>query len=183
MLRTIGAIAGTTIHAGGEVADAVGAAAPVAARTVSAADIDADAALGAVNERLRAEGKPAVTADELRMASQDAIRRAIREGRFDRDQVVAALSRNTALSRQDALDIASRVEVQLAEARVSLDEAGDRATATALTAADKTGKALLGAAVGLILGLLTAVGGAILGTHRRAVARDPVVVEERTVTP
>jgi hypothetical protein len=129
--------------------------------------IDADDALGPVNQRLQSEGKPPVTADQLQAATRDVVQDAVRQGRLDRSLLVSALSRNTALAPADAEEVATRLEGQWNQARARAGELTDRAQAGALQAADATGKAFWGVFAALLLGMVAAVGGSLVGVQRR----------------
>jgi hypothetical protein len=137
----------------------------------SSMGIDANDMLGPVNERLRAQGKPEVTASQLSVVVKDVAGTAVREGRFDRELLVSSLSQNTELSEQDAQDVAASAETQWNQKRAALSERvgamGERAKTGALVAADKTGKAFWGLFGALFLGLCSAILGAITGVTRR----------------
>jgi hypothetical protein len=149
---------------------AVGSAIKGVAGAGAAADwfgLDADDALGPVNQRLQAEGKPPITADQLKLATRDAVQTGVREGRFDRESVTAAVARNTGLSQADAQEIAGRLESQFDRAKGSattrLKGAAETAKTGALKAAESSGKAFWVAFGALLLGLVAAVAGGILG--------------------
>jgi hypothetical protein len=133
--------------------------------------IDADAALSPVNARLRAQGLPEITADELLAASRGVLQQAVRDGRIDRNMLIEAISANTTLSRADADEVAARLQVQLEAARGRASEvmsqtARDVQTG-ALAAAEDTGKAFWGLFGALLLGMLSAVAGATVGVSKR----------------
>jgi len=131
--------------------------------------ISSDDLLAPVNERLQASGKPPMAAEQLTNSVRQALRTAVREGRLDREVLTRALSANTALSPDDARDITSSV-VQRYDQSVS--DLGSRAQAAALQAAESTGKGLIGAFFAMLLGLIAAMVGSIVGISRgqRAVA-------------
>jgi hypothetical protein len=148
--------------------------------------IDADDALGPVNQRLQSEGKPPVTAAQVRAATRDVVQDAVRQGRLDRSLLVSALSQNTALSQADVEEVATRLEGQWSQARARAGQLTERAQAGALRAADATGKAFWGVFVALLLGMVAAVGGALVGVQRRyrewqatAPGRTTTVLRER----
>lgn len=148
--------------------------------------LDAEDALGPVNERLRAEGKPPVTSAQLQEAARDVVQEGLRQGRFDRELLVSNLAQNTALSQADAEEIAGRVEAQVTEARERVRErissAAETVQAGALRAADVTGKAFWGVFGALFLGMVSALLGATAGVSRRqrAWARRTVVTAGTT---
>ena len=169
MTWAVSAVVGTMVRTGGQVVSAAGGAAGDvdASAVMSSLGVSADDLVAPINERLRAQGKPAISPEGLEAALQGTLRRAIREGHLDRDMVVAALARNTTLSREDAEDVASQLEARFGELGAGVRTFGEQAETAALTAADRAGKALLGTGVALLLGLGAAIGGAILGARRR----------------
>jgi hypothetical protein len=143
--------------------------------------IDASDLVAPINERLQAQGKPGVTADQLNATARAVAQRGVREGKLDRAVLVEELARNTQLSRADAEDIASqfgdRYEQLAAQAKTKAGELGEDAKHAALEAADKTGKALLLGGIMMLLSLGAALGGGALGarnTARTLVSRPPV---------
>jgi hypothetical protein len=129
--------------------------------------LDADDALRPVNERLRAEGKPPVTADQIQAATRDVVQTAVREGRLDRQLLVSSIAEKTALSRADAEDVASRVESQFNAFKAQAGQMAQQVQTGALKAADVTGKALWGVFGALFLGLISAILGATVGVSKR----------------
>lgn len=121
--------------------------------------LDLDEALGPINQRLRAAGKPPVTAEQLEATAQDALRTTLGGGRVDRAALERSLAQNTALSRADVQELAGRMETQL-------DAAKQRATTGALKATDATGKAFWGVFGALALGLVSALVGGALGVAK-----------------
>lgn len=171
---TLGAVVGGVVSAGSTVASSVGArieAAPeggeemmsLEALGLSSADL-----LAPVNQRLQAEGKPAVTAEQLSAAAREALRRGVREGQVDRQMLVDALAQHTPLSPTEASDIATTIE------RGYNEQLGKLQT-HALSAAEGAGKALLGLSLAMLLGLVAAIGGAMLSAHRVQRRSTPVV--------
>lgn len=141
---------------------------------------NADEALQPINARLQAEGKPAITAEQVKSATRDVVSSAVRDGRVDRETLVGSIVRETALSRQDAEELAGRVQTQWDAARQSVQTG-------ALQAADATGKAFWGVFGALFLSLIAAVlGGAFGVTNRQqrwAEQEPPRVVVEETPAP
>jgi hypothetical protein len=147
----------------GTVAGAVaGTAGTVDRDTLSSLGINGNDLLGPINQRLRAEGKPAVTATQLEAAVKDTLRTAVRTGDIDRQSVVTALANNTALTAHDADEIATAIEARWQEVHQRGSELANRASTAALQAAEATGKALLGLSIALVLGLAAALGGSLL---------------------
>jgi hypothetical protein len=111
-------------------------------------------ALGPINDRLRSQGIPTVTATEVRSASQDAINTAIQEGRMDRGVLVQAITRNTRLNLADAETLASDLEGQL---QSLYTQAVDKGVAAAKVAS--------GLMWGLFLSSLLSLGASIYGSY------------------
>jgi hypothetical protein len=128
-----------------------------------ALDLDVDSLIAPLNERLRMEGKPTVTPEEIKGALRDVTVTAVQEGKLDREQVLGALTQNTRLSRPDAEELANRIEGWF-DARANV---GQDVRQGLLTAADATGKAMWWVFFGLSLGLLASVLGSTAGTARR----------------
>jgi hypothetical protein len=133
--------------------------------------LDANDALAPVNQRLRQEGKPAITAAQLEAATKDVINTAVRQGRLDRELLVNSIAQNTALSGQDTKDIADRIEAQWAQAESQVSqkagEIGQQVQQGALKAADTTGHVFWGVFFALLLGLVSSILGATLGVSKR----------------
>jgi hypothetical protein len=179
LASVLGGLVGGAARLGGAAASAAGdVAAKVAPDAMSSAAIDTDDLLGPVNQRLQAAGKPPITADQLGNAAQSAMKTAVREGRLDRSVLERSLASTTALSRQDVRDVAQTIEQRYDQ---QVTDLGNRAEHTALQAAETTGKGLLGAFFAMLLGLLAAIGGSLVGISRgqRAVAERVTERAER----
>ena len=155
------------VAAGGQVAGTVagavgGAAGAVDRDMLSSLGIDSNDLLGPINQRLRADGKPEVTAAQIEAAAKDALGTAVRTGSIDRQALVAALANNTALTPRDADQIATTIESRWQAVRQRGSELANRASTAVLQAAETTGKALIGLSIALVLGLAAAVGGSLL---------------------
>src|SRR4051812_46907186 len=142
------------VSAGGQVASKAagavsGAAGSVDRDTLSSLGIDSNDLLGPVNQRLRADGKPEVTAAQLEAAVKDALGTAVRTGNVDRQGLVAALAKNTALTPRDADQIATTIEARWREVRQRGSELANGAATAALEAVEATGKALMGLSIAL----------------------------------
>lgn len=160
----IGGAARLGANAAATVGDMANSAAPTALNAVTGDDL-----LAPINQRLQAAGKPAITAPQLNDALRQALQTGLREGRMDREVLVQSLSTTTALSPEDSREIAASVERRYDDAAAELRTRAESAT---LQAAETTGKGLIGMFVAMLLGLLAAVGGSIVGITRgqRAVA-------------
>lgn len=137
--------------------------------------IDANGALGPINQRLREEGKPEVTANQLQAATRDVVQSALRTGSIDRETLVTSIANETALSRQDAEELADRIDAQFRSTARNVRTG-------ALQAADTTGKAFWGVFGALLLGLISAVIGGTVGVSRRQ-QREAMVGETLVVEP
>lgn len=151
---------GGAVHAGGSMAAATVSSG--AQLTPEALGIALEELLGPINRRLQAEGKPAVTSDQLMNATRTALRTSVREGRIDRELIIVSLSRTTDLTPEEAADVASSMQRRYEAGSSALAQ---EAKTQALTAADRTGKALLGLALAMALGLAAAIAGATLTVH------------------
>jgi hypothetical protein len=176
----------------GKTAVSAGGAAAVGAVTgggsaAKAFGLDADDALGPVNQRLRQEGKPAITANQLEAATKDIVTEGVRQGRMDRELLVSNIAQNTNLSRQDAEQVATRVEQQfnttVDKAKVQAGQVGEQVQQGALKVADRSGRVFWGIFAGLLMGLISAVLGATLGVSRKQRIRAEGAVVTTTTTP
>jgi hypothetical protein len=147
-----------------------------AGKLASAFGLNVDDALAPINQRLKQQGKPTITADQLQAATKDILNTAVQQGRLDRELLVSSIARDTALSRQDAEDIANRIEAQWTQAQAKVGEVKEQVQQGALQVADTTGHVFWGVFFALLLGLASSVLGAMLGTSRsqRVYARATV---------
>ncbi|MBK9032272.1 MAG: hypothetical protein IPL61_13315 [Myxococcales bacterium] len=148
--------------AGAATAGAVGAAGAVEGTSLSSLGLDGDDLLAPINERLRAEGKPAVTARQLEAAGKQTLEAAVHSGKLDRQMLATALVKNTALTQQDVRDLAAQIDQRYQELTQRAAEMATRAQEAALQAAETTGKAIMSICLALLLGLGGAIGGALL---------------------
>lgn len=167
----VASVGKTAAQAGAGAISAAAGQAGQAGDAASALGLDANSALQPVNDRLRAEGKPEVTAAQLQAAAKDVVQEGVQSGQFNRALLVSNIAQNTALSQQDAQEIASRVETQFNEmkgkAGEKLQTAANAVGTGALKAADASGKAFWGIFGALFLGMISAVLGATTGVSRR----------------
>jgi hypothetical protein len=173
-------VVGTAVSASGGLANAAtsaisGGATGEVGQTLG---IDTEDLLGPVNQRLRAEGKPTVTPQQMDATLKDVSSTAMRQGTLDRNLVLSAVTRNTRLSQADAQDVANRIESQVDQQKVQIGRG-------AAQAAETTGKAMWWAFFGMLLGLAASVIGSTLGVSRsqrvvvtRPSRRVPVVTTE-----
>ncbi len=159
---------GTAVAAAASGAAAQGDTAGSLARTFG---LDANDALTPINQRLKAEGKPAITAQQIEASTKDVINTAIQQGRMDRQLLVSSIAQNTALSQQDAEEIAGRIEAQWnqqwAQVQAKAGEIKQQVQTGALQAADTTGHVFWGVFFALLLGLVSAIVGATIGANNR----------------
>lgn len=130
---------------------------------LEALGINANDLVAPINAQLREEGRPEVTAQGLQAALGGVINNALRTGELNRQDVVAALTANTALTRQDAQAVAGQLEQQWTQQASQIRAQAESATAAA---ADATAGAMWAISIALLLSLLAAVGGALLGFKR-----------------
>ncbi len=145
--------------------------------------LNASDALQPINARLRADGKPEITAQQLTEATREVVGNAVQTGSLDKAMLVSAIADKTALSQADAQDIANRVQAQYEQAKAKLDakvaQAKAEAIAAAQTAARATGKTLLAMVGAFLLALVASIAGSILGGRRRY---EDIAVGESVVT-
>lgn len=139
-----------------------------------AVGVDAEAALAPVNQRLEAQGLPTIAPEELRAAAADAARTALQTGQLERSVVVQSLTQNTDLSAAEAGEVAGEVEVQVQQAMSDARAAGAQI-------AETSGRVFWGVFGVLLVGMIAAVGGAILGRTPR-MRLWPALSTEGTIT-
>ncbi|MET0403250.1 MAG: hypothetical protein ABW123_12640 [Cystobacter sp.] len=128
--------------------------------------LDAEDALRPINERLRSEGKPAVTAQQLEAATRDVVGTAVREQRLDRQLLAQSIAENTSLSRADVDQLATRIEGQFNAFQGKATQAAQSVQTGALKAADATGKVFWGVFGAMFLGLFSALLGGSMGVSQ-----------------
>ena len=168
VVTSVASIGKTAVEAGaGAIASGAGPARDLAKNL----GIDAQSALEPINNRLRAQGKPEITPQQLDAATKGVVQDALRTGKVDRETLVASISEHTALSRADSEEVARSVETQVSSGRQKLSQQFSDARQSletgTLKVADTTGKVFWGVFVALLLGLWSAVLGATVGIRRR----------------
>jgi hypothetical protein len=177
VIRGVASVGQVAVHAGGAAFGAGEQRAPGAGAIAERLGIDADDVLGPVNRRLEAAGLPPIRPEQLEAATAQAIQRAVREGRGDHDMLVQAIAQNTALPRAEAEEIASRIEMQIENARDRASARAQTAQAGVIRAVEASGKAFWGVFGALLLGLIAAVIGAALGVpHLHGRRRESVAM-------
>lgn len=183
LLWVLGSLIGGAAQVGGQVLGATGSAAVQGIAqldqvTLENLGLTEEDFVAPINQRLEAQGKPTVTADQLQAAMRDALSTAVREGRFDRALLVSSLAQNTPLSEEDAQEVAATIEQRWQERGMAItqraQELGQRAQQTAFQAIETTGGALVWSFFLMLLGLGSAIGGSFLATRRQR--RNHVVV-------
>jgi hypothetical protein len=176
-ISSVAAAGGSALAAGGST---LGAAVAGAAGGAPQLGLDADDALRPINQRLQAQGKPPVTAEQLQAAARDTVRRAAREGRLDRELLASSIARQTALSEADVRELTERIQNQVGP---RLESAAQAAKVGALRAAEASGKAFWGVFAALLLGLFAAVAGGAVGANasRHRMRPQPAPVPVRLV--
>ena len=128
---------------------------------VSDAETEARDALVPINNRLRLAGKPVISAEQLVAA----VGSATDDGEVDREDLEQSIAKQTALSKDEsaavATELGSRVTTIAQRATRSTPQQHD-----AMNAAEMAGKGLLALGVAILLGLVTAFGGALLAVRR-----------------
>ncbi|MBX3208190.1 MAG: hypothetical protein KF764_24295 [Labilithrix sp.] len=136
--------------------------------------LDVDALIQPLNDRLRSEGKPAVTASQVEGALRDVTVNAVQQGHLDRDVVIRALTEKASLAHADAEDLANQIDTWFdAHAEIARDVRG-----AVLSAATSTGAALWWVFFALALGLGASLIGSTMGIGRRQ-RRAAALVTER----
>lgn len=163
LLGAVFGLGGRALTAGGSAAAAGAQASPdlLGALGVSSNDL-----LGPVNQQLRNQGKPEVTAAQLQAVVRDVAPTAVRQGNVDREMIISSVTKNTQLSRQDAGQLADQLQGKLQAGKDQLAGFAGQAQTGALKAADSAGKALWVVFLALLLGLVSSVLGALVGVSR-----------------
>ncbi|HLL52882.1 MAG TPA: hypothetical protein VK447_05005 [Myxococcaceae bacterium] len=142
--------------------------------------VNYDDLVAPLNQRLRAEGKPTVTAQQLQAATRDVVNDALKQGRLDRDLLTGSIAQQTALSQQDASELAGRLETSFNE---KSGQVTAQVKAGAQKAADVTGKVFWGVFFAFLIDLVCALLGAALGMARRREARTVTAVRAPEPVP
>lgn len=166
---------GTTV-ASATVSGAMGAMGPAGELTPESLGLSSEDLLAPINQRLRAEGKPEVSPEQVTTAMREALRVSVREGRIDRQLIIDTFARYTPLSPADANEIAQSVQKRYDE---RVGQLVATARERALAAADAAGKSMLGLCLAMLLALVGAVAGVMLGGRREYARAARPVVERR----
>lgn len=168
----LASVVGGALKVGGAAvktaANAAPAAGDIGAKLSDTLGVSANDMLGPINQRLAAQGKPQITADQLQAALKDSASKSIKEGRVDRDILISSLAQNTALSRSDVEQVAGTLDQKMNQALGGVARAGEKAV-------DVTRGALWVWFGSMFLSLLAAIFGGILGVTRRQRSIEPFV--------
>jgi len=125
---------------------------------------DLETSLAPVNARLRGDGKAEISVNEVIDASRHT------GGTYDREAFVIQLDEGSSLSRAEIDAAVRQLGDRAPEVAMIARDVGEQRD-HAVAAADTAGNALLVSALALLLGLVAAVGGALLAArhliHRR----------------
>lgn len=128
---------------------------------INDAQTEARDALVPINNRLRLAGKPQISPDQLIAA----VRNSIDDGKVDREELQKAIAEQTALSKDEsavvATELGSRIDTIAARATRSSPAEHD-----VMNAAETAGKGLLAFGLAILVGIATAMLGAMLALRR-----------------
>lgn len=170
-MLVIGSLLGSVARMATQTGAAVGSSAGAAISKLQGVDL-ADVGLSGadlvapINARLQERGMPPVSADSIEAAAKEALKESVRTGRIDREALIASVARNTRLSRAEAELVAVELEQRIDRLQAKASAGMERVKHGALQAADASGKVMLALSGALALGLLAAIGGAILAVRR-----------------
>ncbi len=160
---------GSAVRAGADVARSAGTAvanmvqAADAGQILSAMGLQSEELLAPVNQRLRSEGLPEVTPQQLEATMQSTLTASLQQGALDRELLMRSIAQETALSESEAQQVAGAVGARWNSLSRSFGNQLQAAQTTALRAVDTTGEALWWVFLGLSLALGAAVAGGALG--------------------
>jgi predicted nucleic acid-binding protein len=134
---------------------------------INDAQTEARDALVPINNRLRLQGKPTITADQLIAAT----RAASDDGELDRDDFVKTLAAKTSLTKDEATSVVTELGPRAAGLAVHADRATPQEH-DAMNAAETAGKGMLALGLSLLFSIGTAILGALLALRRFHMDRD-----------
>jgi hypothetical protein len=187
----VGALAGGAVSLTAKAAGLAGNAVSATAgqvnpqQAMSALGVDGQDLVGPINQKLQQQGKPPITADQLTATIRGVAQRGLHNGQLDRQVLIDEIARNTALSRQDAQDLANQFGDRYQRLADRMDQLGTKVERTALGAASSAGNMLIWAGVTLLASLLAALAGGAIGAGRNdhKTARRERVESETIITP
>lgn len=142
--------------------------------------ISGDDLVAPVNRRLRAEGKPPVSAAQVEAAARSSVSTGLREGRLDKQVLVSSIASQTNLSQADARDIADRIETSFNQRR---SEVGNKIENAVGSAVDTTKTAMWWTFITQLIGLGAAMIGATMGVSRKQRRAAAYAVGEPVLPP
>jgi hypothetical protein len=134
--------------------------------TLGVLGIDGADVLAPINQRLAAQGKPAITVAELEAAMRGVVREGLARGDFDQELLTDQLVASTQLARADALDVERQLEARVDPTDPRGHHIEHRVQRFALQSADAAGKALTIVGLSMLLSLITSVVGAVIALGR-----------------
>lgn len=176
MVMVVSALVRGVAKVGGAAADVAGASAGQLGK-LSASDVGLDAKdlIAPINERLRRQGMPAVTPDQLQGVVKEVVETTVRQGGdMSRPMLVEIVARKTALSQPDAERVATAIQSEMSELATRGREVAEKAGEKVMQAAETTGKLVLSLSVMMMLTLGAAIFGSILSVRRER--REHVVL-------
>jgi len=164
-------LAAGAARAGGAAIDATGhmsgtGDAELRAPTLRELGLDAGNLLAPINQRLTADGKPAISVAQFEAAIRGMVQSGLARGDFDQELLIDQLVAHTPLSRPDATEIERQIEAQLDPLDTRPHHLEHRAERFVVSAVETSGKALATSGFALLLGLLTSVIGAMVALRR-----------------
>jgi hypothetical protein len=162
------------------VADAGASVSRSMSLTEQALSVDSSQVLGPVNERLTAQGKPTISAPQLRAAVSDAVMTSVVRGSFDREVFMSSLVEHTDLSQADVRQLFGDLERRIGE---RTDVAMQQLSHTAERAADMTGRAFWGVFALQLVSLIAAMIGTLAGVSQRQRELSVQVIAGSTSAP
>jgi hypothetical protein len=192
-LWAIGSVAATTARTGAAAAQGLVSAGSSALGSgnaggvLDAVGLDRQQVVNLINQRLAAEGKPAVSGPEIDAAIQQVMNQSVRQGGVDRETIVNALVQHTALSRQDVDQLADQLAATWHQgANQASTKAGNALSEVATgmkEAGQEAGHALLWVTLANFVGLIAALVGGALGAPRAPREREVERREVAVTTP
>jgi hypothetical protein len=178
LFGTVSMLSAVVSTAGSVAKDAAGVVGGVAGGAVSQAfNLNASDALKPINDKLQADGKPAITEDQLKAATSDILKKAVaNKGQLDKQELSQSIAQNTQLSQEDADDVANRVDQQYEQAKGKVQQTAQQAGETATKAANIGGGVFWGIFASMLLSLVSAVLGGLLGSLPRSHRSETAVV-------
>jgi hypothetical protein len=176
MLMALSALMRGAVKVGSTAVDVAGASAGQLGKvSPGSLGLDPTDLVAPINDRLRKEGMPPVTPDQLQGVMKEVIETSVRQGGdISRPMLVDIVARRTSLSGADAERVATAIESEMSGLATRGREVASQAGETAMQAAETTGKLVLSLSVMMMLTLGAAILGSILSVRRER--REHVVL-------